>query len=147
MTEEGNDLVARLEKWLRQRGEPDSGISYEANSSGRYTGYARVVLYGSDATFVADHFHGQGARELAAEITRLRTALAEERRDAMEPGTVVTRTVGYPFPGEVRAAFTNRAGELRYVVEDIGQDYAGMLHIFSPSQIAAAIRSHAGGGE
>lgn len=51
-------------------------------------------------------------------------------------GDSVVKTSGYPFPGECRAVFTNRAGEIRYVIEATGDDYAGMLHIFSPSQIA-----------
>lgn len=97
--------------------------------------------------------------------------------DALEIGTPVTKISGYPFPGEIRAAFTNRAGDLRYVVEATGIEiteallrkvtdhieggtdasadvsarlarlilgtvtsgqYEGMLHIFSPAQIAPA---------
>lgn len=53
-------------------------------------------------------------------------------------GDAVVKASGYRFPGEVRAAFTNRAGEVRYVVEATGADYAGMLHIFSPDQLAKA---------
>lgn len=52
--------------------------------------------------------------------------------------TAVRKTTGYPFPGEVRAIFTTRAGLTRYVVEATGSDYAGMLHIFSPEQIEPA---------
>jgi hypothetical protein len=51
-------------------------------------------------------------------------------------GDQVVKVSGYPFPGECRAVFTNRNGEIRYVIEATGEDYAGMLHIFSPSQIA-----------
>lgn len=54
---------------------------------------------------------------------------------AIEVGTSVRKTSGYPFPGEVRAVFTNKKGDTRYVVEATGPDYAGMLHIFSPAQI------------
>ncbi len=54
------------------------------------------------------------------------------------PGADVRKPKGYPFPGQVRAAFLNRAGELRYVVEATGAGYAGMLHIYSPGQIEAA---------
>jgi hypothetical protein len=50
-------------------------------------------------------------------------------------GTPVVKHIGYPFPGEIRAAFTNRAGELRYVVEATGAGYLGMLHIFAPNQL------------
>lgn len=53
----------------------------------------------------------------------------------MKVGTPVQKWQGYPFPGQVRAAFTNRAGELRYVIEATGAEYAGMLHIFSPAQL------------
>ena len=57
--------------------------------------------------------------------------------DIIPIGTSVVKTNGYPFPGEVRSVFKNRKGELRYVIEATGDDYAGMLHIFSPQQIAA----------
>jgi len=50
-------------------------------------------------------------------------------------GTRVRKSSGYPYPGEIRAAFHTRSGRLRYVVEATGEDYAGMLHIFSPEQI------------
>jgi len=48
-------------------------------------------------------------------------------------GTKVVKPKGYPFPGEVRSVFTNRAGETRYVVES--ESAPGMLHIFAPTQI------------
>lgn len=51
-------------------------------------------------------------------------------------GHRVTKSKGYPFPGEVRSVFTTRAGIVRYVVEATGEGYAGMLHIFDGSQIA-----------
>lgn len=51
-------------------------------------------------------------------------------------GTRVEKPSGYPFPGEVRVAFRNKAGDLRYVVES--ELAPGMLHIFAPKQIAAA---------
>lgn len=51
-------------------------------------------------------------------------------------GDKVRKPKGYSFPGEVRAVFTNRAGDTRYVVE---RDLApGMLHIFAPSQLEKA---------
>lgn len=62
-------LIERLVEWLRKHGEPNSGISYESNS--RFTGHARVEVHGSDATFIADHFHGEGARDLASVLTEL----------------------------------------------------------------------------
>jgi len=52
-------------------------------------------------------------------------------------GHQVRKTSGYPFPGEVRSVFKTRAGLVRYVIEATGEDYAGMLHIFSPGQLAA----------
>ena len=51
-------------------------------------------------------------------------------------GSLVHKVSGYPFPGEVRCVFRTRRGKLRYVVEATGREYAGMLHIFSPEQIA-----------
>jgi hypothetical protein len=60
------------------------------------------------------------------------------RMPAMQIGTLVRKVEGYGFPGEVRAAFTTRAGTLRYVIEATGADYAGMLHIFNPMQIERA---------
>lgn len=48
-------------------------------------------------------------------------------------GDAVRKPKGYPYPGEIRAVFTNRAGDVRLVVES---DLApGMLHIFSPTQV------------
>lgn len=48
-------------------------------------------------------------------------------------GTKIVKLKGYPFPGEIRAAFTTKAGLIRYVVES--ELAPGMLHIFSHSQI------------
>lgn len=70
-------LVERLVTWLKQRGEPNSGISYEANNP--YTHRARVEVHGSDATFIVNNFHGQGARELASALQRV----AQERDAAI----------------------------------------------------------------
>lgn len=50
-------------------------------------------------------------------------------------GDKVSKATGYPFPGEVRSVFFNRAGERRMVIEATGREYAGMLHIFNPSQL------------
>lgn len=54
----------------------------------------------------------------------------------LKEGDLVTKPVGYPYPGEVRAVFQTKAGETRYVVEATGKDYAGMLHIFNREQLA-----------
>ena len=48
-------------------------------------------------------------------------------------GDKVIKPRGYPFPGTVVAAFMVEAGQ-RYVVES--ELAPGMLHIFSPSQLA-----------
>ncbi|MCA0027381.1 MULTISPECIES: hypothetical protein [unclassified Mesorhizobium] len=52
-------------------------------------------------------------------------------------GTPVVKVLGYPYPGEVRAAFTTTSGNERFVVEATGPDYGGMLHIFSGDQLRA----------
>lgn len=53
--------------------------------------------------------------------------------DGFYVGQKVCKPKGYPFPGEVRALFTNRHGEARLVVESTV--LPGMLHIFSPTQV------------
>lgn len=53
-------------------------------------------------------------------------------------GDQVVKHSGYPFPGEIRAVFTTRGDEIRYVVEATGAGYIGMLHIFSPAQLHRA---------
>lgn len=52
-----------------------------------------------------------------------------------EIGDRISKPKGYSFDGEVRAVFTNRAGETRIVAELIGDNGGGMLHIFSPAQL------------
>ena len=82
MTDEGNitDAVDTLIAWLRKRGEPDSGINYVGRSHPfeARPQPASATLYGFDADFIAKHFHGQGARDLA-------DALASRVRPAGEP--------------------------------------------------------------
>lgn len=56
-------------------------------------------------------------------------------------GRRVQKTKGYPFPGEIRSVFTNRNGDIRFVVEATHPEYSGMLHIFSPEQLDVANRS------
>lgn len=53
-------------------------------------------------------------------------------------GTRVNKVSGYRFPGVVVSAFTTTAGNVRFVVEATGADYAGMLHIFSAEQLVEA---------
>jgi len=57
--------------------------------------------------------------------------------DIIGVDTPVAKISGYPFPGVVRSSFFTTKGDLRYVIEATGTEYAGMLHIFSPTQIAA----------
>ena len=52
---------------------------------------------------------------------------------AWKVGTKIVKPKGYPFPGEIRAAFTTKAGSIRYVVES--ELAPGMLHIFAGLQI------------
>lgn len=46
---------------------------------------------------------------------------------------LVRKKKGYEFTGEVRAVFTNMAGQERIVVEMLNSD--GLLHIFSPGDV------------
>jgi hypothetical protein len=74
--------VEKLIAWLKRRGDPDSGIRYEAGSHSNTRGIrhslARVELHGSDADFIAKHFHGAGARQLADALA----SLVRERDEA-----------------------------------------------------------------
>lgn len=69
-SEEALTLAAKLEAWLRKRGEPDSGIIYHGPWRDEVTGHwpSEVRLHGADADFVAAHFHGKGAVALADAI-------------------------------------------------------------------------------
>lgn len=57
---------------------------------------------------------------------------------AFEVGSEVEKDGGYMFPGEVVAAFHTRDGKVRYVVEHLTS--AGLLHIFSESQLRRRMR-------
>ena len=61
---------------------------------------------------------------------------ALEQQPEFTVGQYVTKPKGYPYPGWVVAVFTNRAGDLRLVVES--QLAPGMLHIFAPTQVVPA---------
>lgn len=50
-------------------------------------------------------------------------------------GDKVRKHKGYPFPGVIVAVFTTTADHVRVVVEATGEDYQGMLHIFSQENI------------
>ena len=47
-------------------------------------------------------------------------------------GDKVRKVKGYEFIGEVRAAFTNTNGNIRYVVQ---KDKSTMLHIYNEDQL------------
>jgi hypothetical protein len=79
-------LVERLRLWLVKRGQPDSGIRYESRNS--FTDGAVTILHGPDATFVAENFHGEGARELASALLAL-----EGERDALREALIVDLNV------------------------------------------------------
>lgn len=73
-------------------------------------------------------------------------ALAADQTEAMEyrVGDKVVKPRGYAFPGTVVAAFMVAGGQ-RYVIES--ELAPGMLHIFSPSQLAIAANPHHGGND
>lgn len=52
----------------------------------------------------------------------------------------VMKKSGYKFEGTVQAAFYNKAGRLRYVVEHESID--GLLHIFNPEQLISRTGQH-----
>jgi hypothetical protein len=54
-----------------------------------------------------------------------------------EVGDYVTKPKGYPYPGWIVSVFTNRAGDVRLVVES--ELAPGMLHIFAPTQVTRVI--------
>ena len=73
---------------------------------------------------------------LADMTDAVNTPTGNEVPNAWAVGTPVHKTSGYKFPGEVRAAFLTKAGKLRYVIESWSKDTEGMLHIFSPENLA-----------
>jgi len=50
-------------------------------------------------------------------------------------GDAVRKRTGYEYPGFIVAAFTTRAGAVRYVVEADHPAFTGMLHIFNGDQL------------
>ncbi len=52
-----------------------------------------------------------------------------------EVGDYVTKPAGYSYYGQVVSVFNTTAGHCRCVVELIGDNGGGMLHIFSPHQL------------
>lgn len=79
-----------------------------------------------------------------ARIARLEIELASARVAITHPhgevgvGDQVEKCLGYKWPGEVRSVFTNRAGEVRFVVECTAEAVNGALHIFNGSQLRRA---------
>lgn len=53
----------------------------------------------------------------------------------MKIGDKFKKLTGYRFEGVIVSIFTNTKGEERIVGELVGENGAGMLHIFSPNQI------------
>lgn len=81
-------LVDSLRAWLIKRAGPDSGIGYEGGDfdwDRLRSRQARVTLHGSDADFIAQNFHGDGAAALLAAIERL-VAERDEARETAEKG-------------------------------------------------------------
>lgn len=56
-------------------------------------------------------------------------------RSKFKVGDQVQKVKGYPFPGEVRAVFTNLKGDVRLVVECTAPAVAGALHVFNEGQL------------
>ena len=50
-------------------------------------------------------------------------------------GDRVEKAEGYLFPGIVKSAFKNEAGQWRYVVECTVKETKGMLHIYNAKQL------------
>lgn len=53
----------------------------------------------------------------------------------MNLGQHVKKVSGYKYPGVIVAVFFTTSGDVRYVVEATGEEYKGMLHIFSGVQL------------
>ena len=80
--------------------------------------------------------HVRFVREYDAITSRVVDAVLDA--PALVVGDKVVKVDGYPFPGKVVSKFTKIDGQVRYVVEATGEEYAGMLHIFSGKQLKAA---------
>jgi len=61
--------------------------------------------------------------------------MSDAEFDEFEVFEYVRKKKGYHFPGMIMAKFTNRSGDIRYVVEAIHPDFKGMLHIFNGAQL------------
>ena len=70
------EKVSELLAWLAKRAAPDAGIDYEGGEFNWETlgsRRSRVTLWGSDADFIVEHFHGAGAAALLAALDARRT--------------------------------------------------------------------------
>ena len=56
-------------------------------------------------------------------------------REDEKEGDKVNKVSGYKYPGIIVSVFTNTKGDIRYVVECIGEGVEGMLHIFNENQL------------
>ena len=66
-------------------------------------------------------------------MAELAQIIAPDPPGRFKRGDRVKKVKGYPFRGWVVAAFTNRNGDVRYVVEH--ETERGMLHIYSEAQL------------
>ena len=60
---------------------------------------------------------------------------AKRPRFKFKVGDEVLKAGGYGFHGEVMAAYRNKKGEPRYVVEVTEKKFAGWQHIFNGDQL------------
>lgn len=129
------DLVERLyEAAAHARAEAVGVLNTEALE-------AAIDAVREKNMFTLDGAIAQGIREHLQRTSALAHPAVPEGMvpaGCADVGLAVRKVKGYPFPGEIRSVFKTRAGVVRYVVEATGEAYAGMLHIFSPDQIAAA---------
>ncbi len=62
-------------------------------------------------------------------------AVMESEAEPLKVGDHVRKANGFRFPGVIVAVFETTAGARRVVVEAQHEDFAGMLHIYNPSQL------------
>lgn len=124
--------MKELQAQLRKLPRTDRGIFY---TNSNYRGSEELVVHGETAR--ALKWLLDNVEELAAACSEAPATHPAVDIDRFPIGTRVHKVGGYPFPGEIRAAFTTTEGNERFVVEASGRDYAGMLHIFNGGQLRA----------
>lgn len=110
--------------WLFNEASRDVPEALPADTPQRLRAAARLILEMARLLIVKD-----------IEIHGARLALTHPHGE-IGVGDEVVKIKGYPWPGEVRAVFTNSAGEVRYVVECTADAVSGALHIFNGEQLA-----------